>query len=130
MSAASKQPTLFEVFGRSQSPIVPEINEEALERLTDVLTSSGDEMGKVVLLRSPRAGYGKTLLLQAAHNRLSESFRFLAVEPSGGGRLDGEVVLESVLRQLSEVLPASGGLTEFDLFARRLFALGLKPLLD
>ncbi|MGJ8723659.1 MAG: hypothetical protein ACSHYB_03790 [Roseibacillus sp.] len=129
MSTASKQPTLFEVFGRSQSPIVPEINEEALDRLTNVLTSSGDEMGKVVLLRSPRAGYGKTLLLQSTHNRLSESFRFLAVEPSGGGRLDGEVVLESVLRQLSEVLPASGGLTEFDLFARRLFALGLKPLL-
>ena len=129
MSTASKQPTLFEVFGRSQSPIVPEINEEALDRLTDVLTSSGEEMGKVVLLRSPRAGYGKTLLLQAAHNRLSKSFRFLAVEPSGGGRLDGEVVLESVLRQLLNILPASGGLTEFDLLARRLFAMGLKPLL-
>ena len=129
MSSASKQPTLFEVFGRSQSPIVPEINEEALDRLTNILTSSGEEMGKVVLLRSPRAGYGKTLLLQAAHNRLSKSFRFLAVEPSGGGRLDGEVVLESVLRQLLEVLPASGGLTELDLLARRLFAMGLKPLL-
>ena len=129
MSNPAKQPTLFEVFGRHQSTVVPEVNEKALSRLTDVLTESSDEVGKVVLLRSPRAGYGKTLLLQAAHSRLNEGFRFLAVEPSGGGRIDGEVVLESVVRQLSEVLPASGGLTEFDLFARRLLALGLKPLL-
>lgn len=129
MSTASKQPTLFEVFGRSQSPVVSSINEGALNQLTDILTSSGEEMGKVVLLRSPRAGYGKTLLLHSISSRLSETFRFLAVEPSGGGRIDGEVVLESVVRQLSEVLPASGGLTEFDLFARRLLALGLKPLL-
>lgn len=129
MSSAAKQPTLFEVFGRTQSAIVSEINEEALNQVTDVLTSSGEEMGKVVLLRSPRAGYGKTLLLQSMKERLSESFRFFAVEPSGGGRIDGEVVLESILRQLSEILPASGGLTEFDLFARKLLALGLKPLL-
>ena len=126
---SSKQPTLFEVFGRSQSPVIPEVNEEALNYLTDALTSSGEEMGKVILLRSPRAGYGKTFLLQTASHRLSDSFRFLAVEPSGGGRLDGEVALESVLRRLSEVLPASGGLTELDLFARKLLALGLKPLL-
>ncbi|WP_411845111.1 hypothetical protein AAFN60_14705 [Roseibacillus persicicus] len=129
MSDFNKQPTLFEVFGRTTTPTVPEINEEALDTLTNVLTSSGDDLGKVVLLRSPRAGYGKTLLLQSVSNRLNETFRFLAVEPSGGGRIDGEVVLESVLRQLSEVLPASGGLTEFDLFARKLLAIGLKPLL-
>lgn len=129
MSQITKQPTLFEVFGRTNTPTVPEINEEALDALTNILTSSGEDLGKVVLLRSPRAGYGKTLLLHSANSRLNETFRFLAVEPSGGGRIDGEVVLESILRQLSQVLPASGGLTEFDLFARRLLALGLKPLL-
>ncbi len=129
MANPVKQPTLFEVFGRSQSPVVPEINEGSLNRVVDIVKASGEEMGKIVLLRSPRAGYGKTLLLHSMSNRLSEGFRFLAVEPSGGGRIDGEVVLESVVRQLSEVLPASGGLTEFDLFARRLLALGLKPLL-
>ena len=129
MSNAAKQPTLFEVFGRHQSTIVPEVNEEALMSFTDILTQSGDDVGKVILLRSPRAGYGKTLLLQAVSGRLKEDFRFLAVEPSGGGRIDGEVALESVVRRLSEVLPASGGLTEFDIFARRLLALGLKPLL-
>ena len=129
MSTAAKQPTLFEVFGRTQSAVVPEINEGALNQVIDILTSSGEEMGKVVLLRSPRAGYGKTLLLQSMNSRLGETFHFLAVEPSGGGRIDGEVVLESTLRQLSEVLPASGGLTKFDLFARKLLALGLKPLL-
>ena len=129
MSQAIKQPTLFEVFGRNRSAVIPAINENALNSITDILTTSGEELGKTVLLRSPRAGYGKTLLLQSASNRLNESFRFLAVEPSGGGRIDGEVVLDSVMRQLSEVLPAAGGLTEFDLFARRLLALGLKPLL-
>ena len=129
MTVASKPPTLFEVFGRVPGVIVPGINEQALTKFTNVLTESGDEVGKIILLRSPRAGYGKTLLLQAISSRMGEDFRFLAVEPSGGGQIDGEVVLESVIRQLSEVLPASGGLTEFDLLARRLLALGLKPLL-
>ncbi|MEM9080046.1 MAG: hypothetical protein AAGC74_05070 [Verrucomicrobiota bacterium] len=83
----------------------------------------------MVLLRSPRAGYGKTFLLKELRRSVGEGMRFLAVEPSCGGRVDGEVVLDSVLRQLSVVLPASGGLTELDFFGRRLFAYGLKPLL-
>lgn len=129
MPLSSKQPTLFEVFGRSETSALPEINQAAVDSIVSILAEGDLDAGKVILLKSPRAGYGKTLLLQAVKRRVGEGTRFFAVEPSGGGRLDGEVVLESVLRQLSVVLPASGGLTEFDFFARRLLAVGLRPLL-
>lgn len=129
MSHVAKQPTLFEVFGRSETPSVPEINESSLQALVTILLSGDHEEGKVVLLHSPRAGYGKTLLLHAASEQTGDTAKFFAVEPSGGGRLDGEVVLESLLRQLANVLPGSGGLTEFDFLTRRLLAIGLKPLL-
>jgi hypothetical protein len=132
MSSSSPHSTLFEVFGRSETAAIPEINRTAVDTLVSILApaSNGEpDTGKVVLLKSPRAGYGKTLLLQAVKRQIGGGTRFLAVEPSGGGRIDGEVVLDSVLRQLSVVLPASGGLTEFDFFARHLLAAGLRPLL-
>lgn len=129
MAFPSKQPTLFEVFGRSETSALPGINHDAVNSVVSILAEGDPDEGKVVLLKSPRAGYGKTLLLQAVKRRVGEGTRFFAVEPSGGGRVDGEVVLDSVLRQLSAVLPASGGLTEFDFFARRLLACGLRPLL-
>ena len=129
MSYPTKNPTLFEVFGRSATVAIPDINESALQSLVSILLAGDSDEGKVVLLHSPRAGYGKTLLLQAAKEHTGEAARFFAVEPSGGGRLDGEVVLDSLLRQLAVVLPGSGGLTEFDFVTRKLLALGLKPLL-
>ena len=129
MSASSTHPTLFEVFGKSQSKALSQINEKAASQLSEILTSSSEKIGAIILLRSPRAGYGKTLLLESVSKGLSDKFKFMAVEPSGGGQLDSRVILESVVKSLSQTLPASGGLSEFDFLARRILALGLKPLL-
>ncbi|MBK1833820.1 hypothetical protein [Roseibacillus ishigakijimensis] len=124
------QPNLFEVFGRRHAPAVPAINEASLRNLQELLHPQGVSLDRFILLRSPRSGYGKTHLLQALKTRLADSHLFFAVEPSGGGRIESADVLESVLRQLSRILPASGGLSELDLFARRLFACALQPLLE
>ena len=129
MSHSVKQPTLFEVFDRSETSVVSQINAEALQSLVDILLSGDGQQGRVILLRSPRAGYGKTLLLHSTKVQSGDAVSFFAVESCGGGRIDGEATLESVLRQLASVLPGSGGLTEFDFVTRRLLAVGLKPLL-
>ncbi|MDP0490003.1 MAG: hypothetical protein Q7Q71_02990 [Verrucomicrobiota bacterium JB023] len=100
-----------------------------MTQLEALVREAKQESGRVILLRSPRAGYGKTLLLQSLRSSLGDEFKFLAAEPTCGGKLDAHVVLESVLRQLTGILPASGGLTELDFFARRLLAVGLRPLL-
>jgi hypothetical protein len=42
--------------------------------------------------------------------------------------VEGEIVLEEILTQLTESVPGAAGLTKLDLHARRLFAHGLLPL--
>ena len=104
------------------------INAEALELLTQALTTRAENRGRMVLLRSPRAGFGKTHLLMRLYQRVAHTHEFISLEPSKGKYLDAAEVLDAVLRRFSRVLPAGGGLTVLDLLARRIFALGLEPL--
>lgn len=118
----------FEMLGHMPEITTDNVNSEALELLTQALTSRSAERGRMVLLRSPRAGFGKTHLLMRLHQRVAHTHEFIPLEPSKGRYLDAQSVLDAVLRRFSRVLPAGGGLTVLDLLARRILATGLEPL--
>jgi hypothetical protein len=83
-----------------------------------------------MLLKAPRAGYGKTHLLTILLHEMGGSHEFVPLRAVGGSRIDSSTVLDDILRRLVRVLPAAGGLTVLDLVARRLFAAGLQPLVN
>jgi len=118
----------FEMLGHAPDVATDSINSEALELLTQSLTSRAGDRGRMVLLRSPRAGFGKTHLLMRLHQRVAHTHEFIPLEPSKGRYLDASEVLDAVLRRFSRILPAGGGLTVLDLLARRILAVGLEPL--
>lgn len=118
----------FEMLGHMPEVTTANVNAEALESLTQALTTRASERGRMVLLRSPRAGFGKTHLLMRLHQRVAHTHEFIPLEPSKGRYLDAQSVLDAVLRRFSRVLPAGGGLTVLDLLARRILAAGLEPL--
>ncbi len=118
----------FEMLGRVPHVVTEEVNADALEKLTQALTSRAHDRGRMILLRSPRAGFGKTHLLMRLHQRVAHSHEFIPLEPSKGKDLDAQSVLDAVLRRFSRILPAGGGLTVLDLLARRILACGLEPL--
>ncbi|BDS05571.1 hypothetical protein NT6N_06110 [Oceaniferula spumae] len=118
----------FEMLGHAPDVATDCINSEALELLTQALTSRAGDRGRMVLLRSPRAGFGKTHLLMRLHQRVAHTHEFIPLEPSKGRYLDASAVLDAVLRRFSRILPGGGGLTVLDLLARRILATGLEPL--
>ncbi|MGB1260934.1 MAG: hypothetical protein ACPG6P_12880, partial [Akkermansiaceae bacterium] len=118
----------FEMLGLPPETSTGSVNAEALEQLTAALTSRASNRGRMILLRSPRAGFGKTHLLLRLHQRVAHSHEFIPLEPSKGRYLDAQSVLDAVLRRFSRILPAGGGMTVLDLLARRIFATGLEPL--
>ncbi|MCP5535783.1 MAG: hypothetical protein H7A51_06050 [Akkermansiaceae bacterium] len=118
----------FEMLGHVPGVTTRNVNAEALELLTQALTTRAGERGRMILLRSPRAGFGKTHLLMRLHQRVAHTHEFIPLEPSKGRYLDAQSVLDAVLRRFSRVLPAGGGLTVLDLLARRILATGLEPL--
>ncbi len=118
----------FEMLGQVPEVTTEKVNAEALEKLTQALTSRAGDRGRMVLLRSPRAGFGKTHLLMRLHQRVAHTHEFIPLEPSKGKYLDAQSVLDAVLRRFSRVLPAGGGLTVLDLLARRILASGLESL--
>lgn len=118
----------FEMLGQTPEVATDSINSDALEKLTRALTSRAAERGRMVLLRSPRAGFGKTHLLMRLHQRVAHTHEFIPLEPSKGRHLNAAEVLDAVLRRFSRLLPAGGGLTVLDLLARRILAVGLEPL--
>ncbi len=120
----------FEVFGREHRHRVESINRSAFRKLGEALDSGCGGDGRVILLRAPRAGYGKTSLLQRLSEDLAESHQFVRVNLTGGRTTDSAHVLEYVLQALCEVLPGSTTLTWLDILARRVFALGLEPLVN
>lgn len=87
-----------------------------------------EHAGRGVMLRAPRAGYGKTHLLSHLQHHLASSHEFIPLLPVAGSRIDAVSVTEDALRCLGRPLPAGGGLCRLDLIARRLFALALQPL--
>lgn len=118
----------FELFGHVPQVSTACIHAEELEQLVQALTTRSEQFGRIVLLRSPRAGFGKTHLLMRLNQRVASSHDFIALEPSKGRYLNDELVLDAVLRRFSRMIPEGGGLTYLDILARRLFAKGLEPL--
>ena len=73
MSSADPFSSRFEVIGREPEYIVDDINHGAYEKLTGFLHREEGGDGWVILLRAPRAGFGKTLLLQRLVADFAES---------------------------------------------------------
>jgi len=118
----------FEMLGRSPRVTTESVNAEELAELIDALTRRAVDFGRVILLRSPRAGFGKTHLLMRCYQQVAYTHEFIPLEPSKGRYLDDELVLDAVLRKYTRMLPAGGGLTFMDLLARRILAVGLETL--
>ena len=121
----------FEVFGDDAETTWAEgIHGEAVDALAGALQASPAAAGCVVLLRAPRAGYGKTAVLQRARKRLGDTHLFVPCRLLGGHRFDAGQLLEDVLSVLSRSLPEGGGLTAIDHIARQVLALGLEPMIE
>ena len=118
----------FEVFGRDPQDLVISINQSARDLLKTYLLEGSQGEGRVILLQAPRAGYGKTTLLQSVATDLGESHRFVRIQLTNGRTTDAAHVLEYVLQSLCEVVSESATLTKLDLLAREVLALGLEPL--
>jgi hypothetical protein len=118
----------FDVLGQACAPHAPGVNAAATTRMERVLKSPVDAPGRGILLRAPRAGFGKSHLLSYVQQRLGTTHEFLPIHPLEGSRVDASGAIEAALRRLTRPLPAGGGLTSLDLQARRLFSLALQPL--
>lgn len=126
-SSASFQP-FFENFGQSGAPHASAVNSTAVEKLEQILRVQIETSGRGILLRAPRAGYGKTHLLEQVRQRLSNGHEFIPLRPLDGSKVDPKAAIEDALRRLTRQLPAGAGLTVLDLHARHLLAHGLQPL--
>jgi hypothetical protein len=118
----------FDSLGQPAAPHAAGVNAAPTSRMERTLKSPVDAPGRGILLRAPRAGYGKTHLLSHVQQRLGPSHEFLPLIPLDGSRTDAAGAIEAALRRLTRALPAGGGLTNLDLLARRLFSLALQPL--
>jgi hypothetical protein len=120
--------TLFQSFGRMPIAHAESVNREAAEKLTEALSVPFEASGHCILLRAPRAGHGKTHLLSVLQHRLGASHEFIPLQAISGNRIDETTILQNVLQKLTRPFAASAGLSPLDLYARRLFALALEPL--
>ncbi|MAT46917.1 MAG: hypothetical protein CMO35_05740, partial [Verrucomicrobiaceae bacterium] len=128
MNYADPFSSRFEVFGREHNHRIESINREAIEELRELLKSGCGGDGRVIVLQAPRAGYGKTSVLQSLYRDLGEDHEFVRVRLTGGRTTDAAHVLEYVLQALCEVVSGSTTLTRLDLLSRQILALGLEPL--
>ena len=120
----------FDSLGHACAPHAPGVNSAATARMERVLVSPVDAPGRGILLRAPRAGFGKSHLLAHVQQRLGTTHEFLPLNPLDGSRIDAAGAIEAALRRLTRPLPAGGGLTGLDLLARRLFSVALQPLVS
>ena len=128
MSQKSPFSHLFQLFGSTTEKHVDSINRDALKKMMTLLQLPVDAAGRCILLRAPRAGYGKSHLLTRAQSQLGSSHEFILLQPANGYRVDANAVLNDVISKLTRALPGGAGLTVLDLLARKIFALGLEPL--
>ena len=119
---------LFETLGRTPSAHSPLVNHAPFQILSQVLTIPAEKPGRCILLRAPRAGYGKTHLIARTQHHFAETHEFIPLRAGLDCRVDAASVTEDVLRRLARGLPASGGLTALDLVIRRMLAAALQPL--
>lgn len=117
----------FESLSGPVSPVVDHLNEGPLQRLVDLVKA---EDGSLILLSAPRAGYGKTMLISRLRARCEGEITMVPISLTGGSGLDEESVLETFLAGVTGAAPGPKGLTRLDLITRRLFALGLIPLVE
>lgn len=120
----------FDSLGQPAAPHAAAVNAAATARMERILRSPVDAPGRGILLRAPRAGFGKTHLLAQVQQHLGTTHEFLPLNPLDGSRTDAPSAIEAALRRLTRQLPAGGGLTALDLQARRLFSLALQPLVS
>lgn len=120
----------FDSLGQACAPHAPGVNAAAAARLERALVSPVDAPGRGILLRAPRAGFGKSHLLSHLQQRLGTTHEFLPLNPLDGSRIDAGGAIEAALRRLTRPLPAGGGLTGLDLLSRRLFSVALQPLVS
>lgn len=120
----------FDSLGQPAAPHAAAVNAAPTARLERILRSPVDAPGRGILLRAPRAGFGKTHLLAQVQQHLGTTHEFLPLNPLDGSRTDAPSAIEAALRRLTRQLPAGGGLTALDLQARRLFSLALQPLVS
>ena len=130
MSSVSSPSTEFEVFGKLPSVSVPEIHEAEFEQLVraTALAHVG-QSGRQILLRAPGSGYGRTHLLSRLRLKLANWCVF-AVRVESRGSLTAQSVTEDIISSLLSAIPEAGGLTDLDLLSRKLFAVGLEPLVN
>jgi hypothetical protein len=118
----------FESFGRLPFAHAAAVNRLAEQTLGDVLTAPLEQGGRCVLLRAPRAGFGKTHLLSQLQLHLGPGHEFIPLRAVAGTRINAASVMDDTLRRLARLVPGTGVLCGLDLIARRLFSLALQPL--
>lgn len=128
MSKESPFSHLFQLFGRVPEKHVDSINKDAFEKMVSLLAAAPELLGRCILLRAPRAGYGKSHLLSRVQQQLGSTHEFILLQPADGYRVDAAAALNDVLAKITRSLPGGAGLTVLDLLARKIFALGLEPL--
>ncbi len=119
---------LFESLFRQPQAAAEGVNQAAYQTLLETLSVPLERASRGILLRAPRAGYGKTHLLSRLEHHLASGHEFIPLHPVSDCRVDAVSVTADILRRIGRQLPAAGGLCALDLLARRLLALALQPL--
>ena len=70
------------------------------------------------------------MLFSRLREEKKEEMTIVPIHLADGRRVEGEIILEEILTQLTESVPGAAGSTKLDLHARRLFAHGLLPLVS
>lgn len=120
MSIAPVNP-FEESFETTHSPLAhssQEINRDAFYALRAALTIRAQKRGRTILLRAPRAGFGKSHLLNRLIRSLQDSHLFFSIEPDNNATLCLSAILFSILTELSP--PSSQGITRLDSITRQL----------
>lgn len=121
---------LFEILGQDSANCAASVNKAAFDDLKRALLQAFEErVGKQILLKSPRAGFGKTHLLQRVASDMPDA-HFIDLSLKGGQALDAATVTEEIIVHLLQPLPAGSGLTSLDLLIRRVFSAALAPLVS
>lgn len=115
----------FESLSHSQGVVIDDIHQDQFHQLKSLMAAPS---GRLISLRAPRAGYGKTTLLARLRDSASQDLLFVPVFLAEGRRMEGDLILEEALNQLHEPAEEDSQLTRLDLLARRLFAKGLLPM--
>ena len=116
--------------GESRGDPLLTLHHEAQERLEDLIAEAAhlppsavrQEDGRVILLKAPRAGYGKSHLISRLEAGGTAPAFIMTLEFDPGQTLTWKSLLDQVLARLHTASP-DGSPTWLDLVARRTFAM-------